>query len=370
MKKFLSLLLVLVLAFSLVGCGKKEDKKPEQPADGKTTEQKQEDQKDAQKKDAKDLHIGFVTDIGGIDDKSYNQTTWEGVKKFAADFGLEDSQITFLQSKTEADYIPNLSSLADQKMDLIVAAGYKFQKALTDIADNYPDQKFLIIDSVVEKPNVASAIFSENEGSFLVGVAAGLKTKAEGKNKVGFIGGEDSELIQRFEAGYVQGVKAVDPNIEVVIEYAASFADPAKGQTIASKLYDSGCYVIYHAAGGTGNGVIKEAKDRKLNGQDVWAIGVDTDQYDEGIYEGDKSVILTSMLKGVGVASHDVCKMVMDGTFKGELLVFDLSNDGVDIPANNPNLEKEWVDEIQKFKEKVKSGEIKVDPVPERIKKN
>lgn len=369
MKKFVVLLLIAVLAFSVVGCADNSQKE-EPAAEGEkaaeeTTEGTQEPAEGGEKAE---IHIGFVTDIGGIDDKSFNETTWKGIERYAQENSLPAENIKYLQSDTESDYVPNISQLADEQPDLIVAAGFKFFDAITEVAANYPDQKFLLVDSVVEADNVASAVFAEEEGSFLVGIAAGLKAEDAGQKKVGFIGGEDFELIQRFEAGYEQGVHYVNPDIEVVVEYAGSFADPAKGKTIASKLYDAGCYVVYHAAGGTGNGLINEAKDRAQNGQDVWAIGVDTNQYNEGIYEGDKSVVLTSMLKAVGVASHDVAEKVAMGTFSGDTYVFDLSNDGVNIPEENPNLKDEWVKKIMEAKEKVKNGELEVSPVPSRLK--
>jgi len=278
---------------------------------------------------------------------------------------------SFLQSISDADYIPNLSQFADQEVDLIVAAGFLFEKAIQEIATNYPDQKILFIDAVVDAPNVMNAVFAEHEGSFLVGVAAALKAQEAGKNMVGFVGGADFELIQRFEAGFEQGVKMVDPDMEIVIQYASGFDKAEEGQSLATKMFDDGCYVIYHAAGGTGNGVIKEAKDRATEGQDVWVIGVDKDQYEEGFYgDGSKSVILTSMLKAVDEAAYVAAKSVEDGTFQGGIHMFDLKANGVRIPEENPNLTDEWVQKINEFAEKIKNGEIEVDPVPSRVKGN
>lgn len=379
MKKLLSLLLVLtlVLAFA-AGCEQKKEEKKEEPATEQTQtdeEKKDEEKKDEEKKDegkmeeSKELAITLVTDTGGIDDKSFNQTIWEGINKFYMDNSWDLQNARYLQSNTEADYVPNLSSFADEKVDLIVAPGFKFVQAMTEIAANYPEQKFLLIDAVVEAPNVVSAVFSEHEGSFLVGVAAALKAKEAGKDMVGFLGGEDFPLINKFESGFIAGVNAVDPAIKVEIEYAGSFGDIAKGQTLAAKMYDKGCHVIYHAAGGTGNGLFKEAIDRAKNGQDVWACGVDKDQYADGIYEEGKSVVLTSMIKRADVAAYNVAKSVMDGTFEGgKTLLFDLKIDGVGLPSENPNLKPEWIEEINKFAEKIKSGELVVDEVPERIK--
>lgn len=380
MKKLLSLLLVLtlVLAFA-AGC---EQKKEEKKEENSGNEQQKDDQKDEGKEEGKDegkgeeqkdnmkeLAITLVTDTGGIDDKSFNQTIWEGINKFYMDNNWNLENARYLQSNTEADYVPNLSSFADENVDLIVAPGFKFIQAMTEISGNFPNQKFLLIDAVVEAPNVVSAVFSEHEGSFLVGVAAALKTKEAGKDMVGFLGGEDFPLINKFEAGFIEGVKAVDPEMKIEIEYAGSFGDIAKGQTLAAKMYDKGCHVIYHAAGGTGNGLFKEAIDRAKNGQDVWACGVDKDQYADGIYEEGKSVVLTSMLKRADVAAYNVAKSVMDGTFEGgKVLLFDLKMDGVGLPAENPNLKAEWMDQINGYADKIKNGELVVDEVPERIK--
>lgn len=344
MKKVLALLLAVVMIASLaIGCT--------------TTE-----------KEAADITVGLVTDVGGIDDKSFNQGTWEGILRFAEDFNVAEGDYKYSQSATDADYVTNLSTFADDELDLIVAPGFLFFDAMTEVATKYPDQKFLLIDSVVDLPNVASAVFAEHEGSFLVGVAAALKAKDAGKDTVGFIGGMDFDLIQKFEAGFEAGVAAVDANMTVLIEYAGDFANPAIGQTLAAKMYDEGAYVIYHAAGGTGNGMIKEAKDRVANGQDVWAIGVDKDQYADGIYEGDKSVVLTSMMKRVDTAAYNVSEKVLNGEFNGGVLVFTLANDGVGIPAENPNLTDAWTKEIKGFADKIIAGEITVPVLPNRLK--
>lgn len=171
---------------------------------------------------AGDITIGLVTDIGGIDDKSFNQGTWEGIQRFAADYNLGEEDVKFVQSESDADYIPNLSSFADEDMDLIVAPGFLFFDALTEMAELYPDQKFLIIDTLVEAENVASALFAEHEGSFLVGIAAALKAQDAGEDTVAFLGGMDFGLIQKFEAGFEAGVYAIDPNMNVLVDYSGS----------------------------------------------------------------------------------------------------------------------------------------------------
>ena len=213
----------------------------------------------------------------------------------------------------------------------------------------------------VDKPNVASAVFKEQQPSYLVGVAAALKAKEAGKTKVGFIGGVENPIIERFEAGYKQGVASVDPAIEVLTDYANAFDDPGKGSTLAQKQYNDGAYVIFHAAGATGNGLIKEVKDRREAGEDVWAIGVDSDQYDAGLMSDGTSAVLTSALKRVDTAAYYFAEQVKNGTFQGGTMVFDASNDGIGFPKENPNLSDEIVKAMEDALAKIKSGEIVVD---------
>ncbi len=310
------------------------------------------------------IKVGLVTDVGGIDDKSFNQGTWEGILRFAAENKLPKANYKYLQSSAEADYVPNLATFSDEKLDLIVAPGFLFEKAMGEVAGNNPKVKYLIIDSVVAKPNVVSAVFSEHEGSFLVGVAAGLKAKVDGKKVVGFLGGMQFPLIERFQAGFQAGVKAVYPDCTVLVDYAGDFGAPDKGQAIAQKQFNAGAYIIFHAAGGTGNGMIKEAKERSQKGDVRWAIGVDKDQYKDGMY-GTKSAVLTSMMKRVDVAAHDVAKMVMDGKFPGgQVLVFSLKNQGVGIPTENPNLSPAIVKTVKDYEAQIASGKLVVSEVP------
>lgn len=334
-------LVVAMAATTLVGCGDKGS-----DAGAGTGECK--------------VRIGFVTDIGGIDDKSFNQGSYEGIQKFAKDSGLADNCITYLQSENAAQYVPNLIQLAEEKYDLVVAAGYSFDNAMKEVSAKFPDTKFFVIDTVVAGDNVVSGVFAAEQSSYLAGMAAAMQAKADGGDTVGFVGGTESELIKVFQAGFEQGAKAVDSNIKIMIDYAGGFGDAAKGQTLADKQYNAGAKVIYHAAGGTGSGVIKIAKERAEKGEKVWAVGVDRDQYEDGKY-GDKSAILTSALKRVDTATYDISKTVLDGTFKGGTTVnFDIKNEGVGIPAENPNLSDEIKKALDKAVEDIKAGTIEV----------
>jgi basic membrane protein A len=315
------------------------------------------------------IKVGLVTDVGGIDDKSFNQGTWEGIKLFGKENGLkEGAGIKYLQSTADADYIPNLSTFADEKLDLIVAPGFLFNEAMLTVAKQYPNQKFMILDSVVTDKdgknvaNVCNAVFAANEGSFLAGVAAGLKAKADKKTIIGFVGGMKFPLIENFEVGFDQGVKAVFPEATILSDYTGSFSDAGIGQAMAAKQFGAGADVIFQVAGGSGNGVIKEAKERSAKGDIRWAIGVDKDQYADGVYSGAKSCILTSMTKRVDVASHDVAVMTMNGKFPGgQVLVFDLKSKGVGLPAKNPNLSPAIVKAVADYTSQIVSGKLKVD---------
>ena len=336
MKKVLSLLMILAIAVSLVGCG----------GGGET----------------KTLTLGFVTDLGGINDKSFNQTSWEGIEKFAKEIKMDMNNVKFLQSTTDSDYVPNLTSFADEGIDLIVAAGFLFADAIQEVVGKYPEQKMLIIDvNWCEGENLQQAVFAEHEGSFLVGLVAGLAAKEAGKDKVGFVMGMESAVMAKFYAGYEAGVHEVFPECEIMYDNAQHFQSPEIGKALATKQFNAGAYIVYHAAGLTGDGVIQEAAERRKAGEDVWAIGVDKDQYEYGIYEGDKSSVLTSMLKRVDVASYNAAKAVYDGTFEGGVIVYDLKANGVGIPANNPSFaafETDFDAELKPFIDKIVSGEL------------
>ncbi len=342
MRKIKKILLLCFFAITLISCDSKKDN---------------------------NIKVAMVSDIGSIDDKSFNQNTWEGIVKYAKENNLPRKNYTFANSPTKEDYIVNLSNFADEHFDLIIACGYYFEKHINIVGSKYPNQNFLLIDAIAKtNKNVLSITFNSNEGSFLVGVAAALKANEMGLNKVGFLGGVDEYLVQAFEAGFVSGVEAVNPNIKVFIEYANDFANPMKGQQIASKMYDKGVNIIFNVAGSTGNGLIKEAKKRAKMGDDVWVIGVDKDQYKEGIYEKEKSVILTSMIKRVDIATYDTIKLVKNGKFKGGHKIYGLKSKGVSLPSKNPNLKNEWLKVIQKYKDEIINGKIVISKKPKRIK--
>jgi len=309
----------------------------------------------------------LLTDATGIDDKSFNAAAWTGILNFYGDTWENQKNkgkaYDVITAQTQDLYIPNLKQAADEKYDLIIVTGFTWSDALGEVAKQYPDQKFMIVDvDWVSHPNVMQVTFSEHEGSYLVGVAAALKAKADGiKNpKFGFIGGVPGSVITKFEVGYVQGIKSVLPDASIVDYYANDWGKPELAKAQAKNWYDSGVYTIFSAAGGTGNGTIAQAKEYRAQGKNVWAIGVDSDQYEDGIYENGKSAVLTSMLKRVETASKVSLEAVKNGTFKSEVVVLDTKADGVGFSAKNAELGADIVSQVEAAKAKIISGEIKV----------
>ncbi|MDQ0201499.1 BMP family lipoprotein [Neobacillus ginsengisoli] len=329
---------------------------------GKTT-----DNTNAGGNKAKGFTVGMVTDIGGIDDKSFNQSSWKGLQDFGKANNLQKGKngYDYLQSQSDADYATNLNTLARQGFDLVYGIGFLMQNDVDKIAKQQPKAHFAIVDAEVKEPNVASILFKENEGSFLAGVVAGMTTQS---NKIGFIGGMESAVIERFESGFVAGVKAANPNATVDIQYAATFTDAAKGQAIASRMYQSGDDVVFAAAGATGNGLFKEARDRKAKNpsQAIWAIGVDNDQSDEGVVTaGGKqvNVVITSAMKRVDNAVLDLTTKAKNGNFPGgKTTVYGLTENGVGLAPLNPDVPNKAAIEkaVSDWTSKIKSGSIKI----------
>ncbi|HPQ46936.1 MAG TPA: BMP family ABC transporter substrate-binding protein [Clostridia bacterium] len=353
MKKFLAILLAVAMVATLfVGC------KGSEP----TVELKKE--------------VGMVTDAGTIDDKSFNQGTWEGVVEASADLGYEPKYLK-PAGTTDADYMTEITNLVDSGYKLIVCPGFKFEATIFAAQDKYPDVKFVLIDGTPhsadysefrQEANVVSIFFAEEQSGFLAGVAAAVeKPDAE----FGFIGGMEIPAVQKFNWGFQQGLKYANANLgtnttinaENVV-YQGSFDDVAAGTALAAQMYDKGVDVIFAAAGGVGVGVITEAKNRAVSGEDVWVVGVDVDQYPDGVYEGSKSVILTSAMKSIGVAAYDMVKAYDEGTFPGgETLIFDASNNGVQIPDENPNLSAAAYDAYEAARAGLVDGSIVVAAV-------
>ena len=306
----------------------------------------------------------MVTDIGGVDDKSFNQSSWEGLQNFGKKNGLNKGVggYDYLASTSDADYSTNLNTLVHQGFNLIYGIGFLMTKSVNDVAQQQKNTEFAIIDDQVDQPNVASVLFKEQEAGFLAGIAAALTTKT---NHVGFIGGMDVPVIQRFESGFLAGIKAAKPGVKVDIQFAGAFDKAEFGQAIASKMYSSGADVIFAAAGATGNGLFKEANDRKKKDptKDFWTIGVDRDQSDMGA-----DTVLTSALKRVDVAVEDLATKSKDGNFPGgKVVLYGLAENGVGLaPINAKAPSKTAIESsVNDWIEKIKSGAVKV---PQTVK--
>jgi basic membrane protein A and related proteins len=293
----------------------------------------------------------IVYDLGGKFDKSFNEGVYAGAETFKKETGVEYRDF---EPQNDAQREQALRRFARDGFSPIVAVGFSQETALKKVADEFPNVKFTIIDSVVEKPNVQSVVFKEHEGSFLVGLLAAQASKT---GKVGFVGGMDIPLIRKFACGYVQGVKFAKKDGEVFQNMTgttgAAWNDPVKGGELAKSQIDRGADVIYHAAGGTGVGVLRAAADAGKLG-----IGVDSNQ--NALHPGK---ILTSMLKRVDTATYTTFKQAKDGTWKAGVSVLGLKEDGVGwaLDDNNKSLiTGEMKAAAEKAAADIKAGTIKV----------
>ena len=250
-----------------------------------------------------DISVGIVLGAGSINDQSFNQSTWEGLQKAKADFGIE---IKYLESKQESDYIQNIETLMDEDTDLIIGVGYQLKDSIEESAKNYPEQKFAILDETYDtiQENVIPVVFKEEESAYLVGVMAAKMSKT---NKVGFIGGLPAPSVVRHQYGYKYGVTNTNKDTQILEQYVNSFTDQAKGKSIAKQMQSSNADIILAAAGDSGTGAIEAAKEANK-----YAIGVDRDQSDLA-----PENVLTSAVKKLNVASYDLVKDLVEGTFKG-----------------------------------------------------
>lgn len=330
MNKGLSVLLVAVTL--LAGCGKPSD-------GGPTTGAGTGGQK---------LTVGVVFDSGGVGDKSFNDSAKAGLDKAEKEFGITPKTVA---SKNEGDYATNLDALAGGGCDLVFAVGISQSNALQTVAKKFPNVKFAIVDGTVDAPNVRSLHFNEEQGSFLAGYLAALTTKTK---KIGFVGGQELDLIKKFYAGYVAGAKTADPAIEVLpAKYVGSWDDDLKGKAEAQQLFGTGADIVYHAAGRAGLGVIKAAQE-----QDKYAIGVDSDQ--DGVAQGH---VLTSMIKHVDAALFDTISDVKKNSFTAGTKVYDLASGGVSLSPMTYTKDKIGPENLKKVDEvaaEIKSGKIKV----------
>ncbi len=314
--------------------------------------------------------VRLITDATGIDDKSFNAAAWRGILEFYGDT-WEDQEgrgtlYDVVTCQTQDLYVPNLKQAADRGYDLIIATGFTFADAIGEVAREYPEQPFMIVDvNWVGVPNVQEYVYAEEQGSFLVGAIAALQAQEDGivDPKFGFIGGVPGATITKFEVGYIQGLRYVMPELpdsSIVDYYTNDWGAPDKAKAQAKNWYDSGVFTIFSAAGGSGNGTIAQAKEYRVQGQNVWAIGVDSDQHAEGIYEGEKSAVLTSMLKRVETSAMLALEGVEDGSFAGGVVELDMAKDGVGYASTNSELSESIINKVEEIKAEIIAGNIMV----------
>ena len=296
--------------------------------------------------DGTGFKIGMVTDVGGVNDGSFNQSAWEGLQRAAENFGCE---VKYIESKGDADFVPNIESFLDEDYDLIICTGYVMADAVRDAAELNPDQKFAIVDdaSNADLDNVTCMMFEQEQASYLVGLAAGYTTES---NVVGFVVGQANETMNSFGYGYCAGVLDANPDATILQYNANSFGDASAGKTAVNTMVTKGADVVFHAAGGTGLGVIDGCKE---NG--IWAIGVDSDQSPLA-----PETILTSALKRVDNACYDATKKTILGTLEGGVETYDLAAGGVDIAPTTDNLSKDVLEKIEDAKKDIIAGDLVV----------
>lgn len=341
MKKFA--LLLAVFATILVGCGKTEVKL-EQPT----------------------VKVGMVTDIAGIDDKSFSEITWKGVSEFADEHQHVEAQYLTPKDNTLPTLVSAVDNLILSGNEIIVLTGFVFEETAGAVAKMYPDVKFILIDGqplvdgeYKSYDNVVSIYFNEHESAFLTGVASALETET---GKLGFIGGIANDAVKKFGWGYVAGVayanQVYNTDAHVVdYVYSGSFSDVSMGVSLAGGMFDKGIDTIMHAAGGVGVGAMKEAKTRG----DVKIVGVDVDQYHEGLMSDGSSIILTSAMKNIDVAVKEHLAHYANGDFKGgQVFTLGITDNGVGIPSENPNLSNDTIAKVEETMKQVKDGAVAV----------
>ncbi|MDY2919517.1 MAG: BMP family ABC transporter substrate-binding protein [Anaerococcus sp.] len=368
--KIMSIVSVLSLSVGLAACGNNANTEnaEDTSAENVTVETSEEATSTESEGAASEtpseevVKVTMVTDEGGVNDKSFNQSAYEGLNAYKDEGKVE---FDYIESHSDADYQPNLESALDSGSDLIVTVGYALYNDTSEAADTNPDQKYAIIDNanIEEQENLLGITFADHQNSFLAGYIAGMKSES---NHVGFVGGQVSDVIDRFEYGFRAGIaeaaKEKGEEIKIDVQYANSYSDQAAGKNIANQMYQSGADVVMHAAGGTGIGVIEAAKEN-----DKWVIGVDRDQGEEA-----PDNMLVSTIKGVGDAIKIVVDELASGKFDGGTTRDFTLADGkaVDL-AYGPNdlVSQEIKDKVEELREKIVAGEIEVPQNEEEFTK-
>jgi basic membrane protein A len=346
------------------------------------------------------IKVGIVTDVGGRGDRSFNDSAIRGLETWAAkvkyvqgggyeplsdeefmasipedltDAGIYSMNVVpiVLESKDKKDYIPNISTLIEQAhCDLVIGVGFMLAGAIGESAIKYPDTKFMLVDglpvdetgTVVELQNVVGYLFNEHECGFLVGAIAGYATKA---NKVGYIGGMPIPPVLRYEAGYWAGVKTINPNAAIYVQYTGSFTEPALGKSSAESQISQGCDILFHAAGATGNGMFQSICEK---GAPYWGIGVDVDMGLDPNLCPDRT--LTSALKHLDYATYLIVKSVVDDKFQSGVKIMTLKDGGVTYAPDHVKdaLTQQQIDKVENLRQMIIDGKVIVPQDPKDVK--
>ncbi|MFE9862144.1 BMP family protein [Streptomyces sp. NPDC005506] len=304
------------------------------------------------------MKIGMAYDVGGRGDNSFNDSAARGLDKAKAEFKAQTKELTAKNGETPADREQRLQSLAEGGYNPVIAIGFAYKDAVDKIAPKYPKVNFGLVDSVSDAKNVASIVFTEEQGSYLAGVAAALKSK---DSQVGFIGGVDLPLIKKFAAGFQQGVLDTNPKAKVQIQYLSTgsdlsgFGSPDKGEAAAKGMLDKGADVIFAAAGGSGAGAIEAVAGQK----GAWSIGVDSDQALDPALAKYKDTILTSVVKNVDAGVYDLIKSVKDGKPLTGVQTYSLAKGGVSLTTTGDHL-ADIQAKLDEAKKKIVDGTITV----------
>lgn len=323
MKKIFLLSMTLIII--LIGCGKPSPKKK--------------------------FRVGIVFGGGGLGDKSFNDSAFAGLNRASVMQGI---YFDYAEPKTKLEFVPYLEEFAKEDYDLIIAMGFPMREALEEVSSRYPRNQFAIVDAVIDNPNVTSIVFDSKEGSFLVGGLAGLMTRTD---VIGYIGAVDSNFLNTFRDGYIEGAQYVNPDIEVVSYYiggATPYSSKEKAKELSYKMHKESVDIIYAAAGGSGLGLMEAVKEI----EDLYAIGVDTDQ--DGEVEGK---VLTSMMKRVDNALYSVIEKAKKGKLKSGIVEFGIIEDGVSTTQfkyTKGYIGEKRLNRVRELLENLSSGEIKL----------
>lgn len=351
LKKISAILVaVLMILFALAGCtAGTAAGSSSQPTGSQAAQTSQAAQPDEQQADS-GVKVGLIISTNGLGDKSINDQANTGLTKAASELGV---QTKLMEPKDASQFLDIEQKLAESGYNMIINDSFDMADAVAQSADKYKDVQFVILDTVVDKENVLSVMYATDEGSFLAGAAAALKSKT---GTIGFVGGMEIPTIQKFQSGYEQGAKYVNPDINVLVKYIGNdntvWSDAPKGKALAQDLASNGADVVYHAAGGSGLGVIEGCKEKG-----IWAIGVNIDQEEVA-----PDTVLTSMLTKGDVAVYEAINSYINNQAVGKTLVMNLKNDGVGVVMSK-NLTDEEKAKIEEIKQSIIDGKIKVTDI-------